>query len=70
MLEDAVAKAGRLVADLERDAAAMKPPAGGCSSVISNVSMVEGERAIGAALDCARRLLEALHESADNQAKS
>ncbi len=59
MLEDAIAKAGRLVAGLERDRAAMS------SSRDSNVSMIEGERLIGAAADAAHRLLQALGESAD-----
>ena len=69
MLDDAAAKAERLVAHLDRDLAAMQPaPASAASTSIG--SMMDGERVIKTAADAARRLVRTLRESAQNQAKS
>jgi hypothetical protein len=62
MLEDAVTKARRLVADLERDAAAIDRP-----SSISPSDRVAAKAAIENALAAARRLLEALHNAAESE---
>ena len=60
MLGDAVAKAQRLVADLERDAADMAKP----SSIPAN-QLTQGRESIDRALAAARKMLQALQRAGE-----
>ena len=66
MLDDAVTKARRLVADLERDAAELAESASR-SGPIPPHKQAEAKKSIETALAAARRLLEALQEAAKSE---
>ena len=65
MLDDAAAKARRLVADLERDAAGLASTRASDENATSD-NLEEGQRVIAAALVAARRLLNELQGAAEN----
>jgi hypothetical protein len=62
MLEEAVTKARRLVAELERDAADMHRP-----SSLPDAEHAQAKQAIETALASARRLLESLQKAAESE---
>jgi hypothetical protein len=64
MLDDAVTKARRLVADLERDLAAMDQPH--ASSSISETDRQAAREAIDRALIAARAMLKSLQKAAES----